>query len=480
MLLWFVILYWVISVAIGLIASLKVKNTADFAAAGHSLPMYVVTATVFATWFGAEAVLGAPATFLQEGLAGVVADPFGSSLCLVLVGLFFAKPLYQAKYLTIGDFYKDKYGRTVEVLITLCIGASYLGWVSAQIMALGLVFNVVSNGEISRDVGMLIGSGSVLIYTLFGGMWAVAVTDFLQMIIIVIGMLFIGHEVSGLAGGFTNVVTHASDAGLFNFFPKANLADIIGFISALCTMMLGSIPQQDVFQRVTSSKTVQIAQRAAILGGVLYFIFAFVPMFLAFSANLIEPATVAKELKDGDTQLILPQLILHNTPLFAQVIFFGALLSAIKSCASATLLAPSVSFSENIVKGFFKELTPAQYLLVMRATTLVFSVLVTIFAMNSSLSIFKMVESAYKVTLVAAFVPLLAGVYWKRATPFGGLLSVVFGILSWLISEATIPDGIIPPQMVGLLFSFLGMGVGSALVPQELLKNQQSPNQTLF
>jgi Na+/proline symporter len=479
MLLWFVILYWVISVAIGLIASLKVKNVTDFAAAGHALPMYIVTATVFATWFGAEAVLGAPATFLKEGLAGVVADPFGSSLCLILVGLFFAKPLYQAKYLTIGDFYRDKYGRTVEVLITLCIAASYLGWVSAQIMALGLVFNVVSNGEITRSVGMLIGSGSVLIYTLFGGMWAVAITDFLQMIIIVVGMIFIGFQVSDLAGGIPHVVEHANNAGLFNFFPSANFSEVIGFISALCTMMLGSIPQQDVFQRVTSSKTVQIAQRAAILGGVLYFFFAFIPMFLAYSANLIEPEIVQKELL-GDSQLILPQLIMHNTPLFAQIIFFGALLSAIKSCASATLLAPSVSFSENIVKGFFKELTPAQYLLIMRITTLIFTVLVTIFAMNSHLSIFKMVESAYKVTLVAAFVPLVCGIYWKKANPIGGLLSVIFGLIAWLVTEAVLPNGTIPPQMVGLMFSFLGMIVGAVLIPQDIIKKQDVTSESVF
>jgi len=479
MLLWFVILYWIVSVAIGLIASLKVKNVTDFAAAGHALPMYVVTATVFATWFGAEAVLGAPATFLQEGLAGVVADPFGSSLCLILVGLFFAKPLYKAKYLTIGDFYREKYGRTVEVLITLCIAASYLGWVSAQIMALGLVFNVVSNGEISREVGMLIGSGSVLIYTLFGGMWAVAITDFLQMIIIVVGLIFITFQVSDLAGGFTQVVQHANDAGLFHFFPKANFAEIIGFISALCTMMLGSIPQQDVFQRVTSSKTVQIAQRAAILGGVLYFCFAFIPMFLAYSANLIEPEAVQKELL-GDSQLILPQLILHNTPLFAQVIFFGALLSAIKSCASATLLAPSVSFAENIVKGFFKELTPSQYLMIMRVTTLIFAILVTILAINSSLSIFKMVESAYKVTLVAAFVPLVCGIYWSKANPIGGLLSIVFGLTAWLVTEGVLPSGSIPPQMYGLTFSFLGMYVGSVLIPQDIVKKRDASSETSF
>ena len=479
MLLWFVILYWIISVAIGLIASLKVKNVTDFAAAGHALPMYVVTATVFATWFGAEAILGAPATFLKEGLAGVVADPFGSSLCLILVGLFFAKPLYKAKYLTIGDFYREKYGRTVEVLITICIAASYLGWVSAQIMALGLVFNVVSNGEISREVGMLIGSGSVLIYTLFGGMWAVAITDFIQMIIIVVGMIFIAFQVSDLAGGFTHVVQHANNAGLFHFFPKANFAEIIGFISALCTMMLGSIPQQDVFQRVTSSKTVQIAQRAAILGGVLYFCFAFIPMFLAYSANLIEPEAVQKGLL-GDTQLILPQLILHNTPLFDQVVFFGALLSAIKSCASATLLAPSVSFAENIIKGFFKELTPSQYLFIMRVTTLVFTILVTIIALNSSLSIFKMVESAYKVTLVTAFVPLLCGIYWSKANPIGGLLSIVFGLTAWLITEAILPDGTIPPQMVGLVFSFMGMFIGAVLIPQDIVKKQDTNSESGF
>ena len=479
MLLWFVLLYWAISVAIGLIASLKVKNTTDFAAAGHALPMYVVTATVFATWFGAEAVLGAPATFLQEGLAGVVADPFGSSMCLILVGLFFAKPLYQKKYLTIGDFYRERYGRTVEVLITLCIAASYLGWVAAQIMALGLVFNVVSGGEISREVGMLIGSGSVLIYTMFGGMWAVAVTDFLQMIIIVLGLLYIGYEVTNLAGGVGTVVQHANNAGLFEFFPKANFAEIIGFISALCTMMLGSIPQQDVFQRVTSSRTVQIAQRAAILGGILYFCFAFLPMILAYSAHLLTPEMVQEGLKT-DSQLILPQLILSHTPLIAQIIFFGALLSAIKSCASATLLAPSVSFSENIIKGFFKELKPAQYLLIMRLTTLVFAVIVTIIAMDSKLSIFKMVESAYKVTLVAAFVPLLCGVYWKRATPMGGLLSVTFGIVSWLIAEAVMPKGIVPPQMVGLLFSFLGMFVGSVLIPADILKERSKTSETMF
>lgn len=463
-LLWFVVLYWAISVGIGLYAARYVNNSKDFALAGRSLPMSVVTATVFATWFGSEAVLGISSTFVKEGLRGVVADPFGSSMCLVLVGIFFARPLYRMNLLTIGDYYKNKFGRTVEVLVTLCIVVSYLGWVAAQIKALGLVFNVVSGGYLSMDAGMMIGAASVLIYTLMGGMWSVAITDFLQMIIIVIGMLYIGWEVSDMAGGAANVITHASNAGKLDFWPAPTAKESLWFFAAWITMMLGSIPQQDVFQRVASSKNETIARNASILGGVLYFCFAFIPMFLAYSATLIDPAMVAK-LIDTDPQLILPTMIMSKMPLLAQVVFFGALLSAIKSCASATLLAPSVTFSENIIRPMLPKHTDRQFLLMMRVVVLVFTALITMFAMNTEASIYKMVENAYKVTLVAAFVPLAFGLYWKRATTQGALSSIILGLSSWIWLEYQAPEGLWPPQLVGVLMSLSGMVLGS-LLPQ--------------
>jgi Na+/proline symporter len=467
-LIWFVVIYWVISVGIGLWAAMRVKNTADFAAAGHSLPLPIVTAMVFATWFGSEAVLGIPAEFIKEGLGGVVSDPFGSALCLILVGLFFAKHLYNRRMLTIGDFFREKYGRSVEVLVTLCIVVSYLGWVAAQIKALGLVFHVVSDGAISENLGMIIGAGSVLIYTLFGGMWSVAITDFIQMIVIVIGMLYISGEMTALTGGFTVVIEHAAAAGKFSFWPDMNLVSILGFTAALCTMMLGSIPQQDVFQRISSSKNVNIAVQASILGGVLYFIFAFVPMYLAYSATLIDPGLVERYI-NTDSQMILPKLVLEHAPVFAQILFFGALLSAIKSCASATLLAPSVSFAENIVRGFYKNLSDQGLLKIMRITVLFFTLAVTLFAMNSELSIFKMVESAYKVTLVAAFVPLAFGIYWSKANSLGGLLAVVFGLTVWIGAEILAPEATLPPQLAGLLASVAGMLLGG-LVPRSALR----------
>lgn len=467
MILGFVILYLLLSVGIGLAAARRVHNTKDFALAGRSLPLPVVIATVFATWFGAEAVLGISSTFVKEGLRGVVADPFGSSLCLILAGLFFAPRFYRMNLLTVGDFYRLKYNRTVEVLCTLCIVASYLGWVAAQFKVLGLVLNVVTEGAVSQPVGMVIGALIVLTYTTFGGMFSVAILDFVQISVIMGSLLYITSVVSGLAGGVEAVISHAAQAGKLDFFPGATAAAWIPFIGAWITMMLGSIPQQDVFQRITSAKDERTAVRGSVLGGVLYFCFCFVPMFLAYAATLIDPTTFTSLLAE-DAQLVLPTLILRHTPVFAQIVFFGAVLSAVMSCASATLLAPSVMLSENVLKGLLPQLNDWELLRVMRLVVVGFAALVLIIALNSSASIYQLVVDTYKVTLVAAFVPLCAGLFWSRATTQGALYALAAGLMAWLGLELFGPsDSIWPPQLVGLFAAAAGMVVGS-LLPQRI------------
>jgi len=471
MLVWFVILYLLFSVSIGLYASKRVHNSRDFVVAGRNLPMPVVTATVFATWFGAETVLGTSATFVQEGMGGVVADPFGASMCLILAGLFFAPLLYRMNLLTIGDYYRARYNRTVEFLMTVFIMVSYLGWVAAQVVALGLVLNVVSGGAISQDAGMILGISIVLAYTMFGGMWSVALLDFVQMAVIMSALILIAILISGDAGGVSNVVSQAEAAGKLDFLPQGGMEVWIPFIGAALTMMLGSIPQQDVFQRMTSAKTEKIAVRGTVLGGVLYFAFAFIPMFLAYAATLIDPAFF-NELVESDSQMVLPSLILNHTPMIAQILFFGALLSAIMSTASATLLAPSAMFTENILKHLvLKDMSDQQMLRTMRIILLVFGGIVLWFALNSESSIFHMVEDAYSVTLVGAFVPLVFGLYWKRANNQGALLSILLGVGTWLSMVYFEPDTYWPSQLVGLLLSVAGMLVGSML--PDMMKNQR-------
>ena len=465
MLVWFVILYLLISVGIGLWAATRVHNARDFAVAGRTLPLPIVTATVFATWFGAEAVFGVSAQFVKDGLRGVVADPFGSSLCLVLAGFFFATRLYKLNILTVGDFYRMRYNRSVEVITSLCIVGSYLGWVAAQIKAMGLIFDVVTGGAVSPAAGMVLGAAIVLTYTTFGGMFSVAFLDFVQMMVTMGGLLYIGWVVSGMTGGVATVVDHAARAGKFDFFPPPDPWMWITFLGAWITMMLGSIPQQDVFQRVTSARSARVAIGGSLLGASIYFCFTFVPMFIAYSATLIDPRLFS-ELLEKDPQLVLPTLVLQHTPPVAQVLFFGAVLSAIMSCSSATLLAPSVTFAENIVKGYYPHLSDRKLLWVMRVTMVAFAGVVLGFALNSDSSIFHMVESAYKITLAGAFIPLLVGAYWKRATTQGALAAALGGLVSWVLVEVLVGEAsLVPPQLIGLGVSAVGMIAGS-LSPQ--------------
>lgn len=475
MLLGFITLYLLASIGIGLLAATRVKNTRDFAVAGRMLPLPVVTATVFATWFGAEAVLGVSATFVKEGLGGVVADPFGASLCLILAGFFFASKLYRLNLLTIGDYYRLRYNHTVEWLSTLAIVLSYLGWVSAQIKALGLVFFTVTGGLIPQDKGMILGAAIVLTYTVLGGMLSVAILDFVQITVIMGGLIYIATIVSDLAGGIGNVVSHANAAGKLDFFPSGGYEVWVPFIGAWMTMMLGSIPQQDVFQRITSAKSERVAMAGSILGGSMYFVFAFIPMFLAYSATLIDPA-MFEQLLETDSQLVLPTLILQHTPIFAQVIFFGALLSAIMSCSSATLLAPSVSFTENILRPMLPHISDRIFLRLMRLVIVSFAGMVLAMALTSNTSIFKMVEHAYKITLVVAFVPLVAGFYWKRATTQGAIFAIFAGFFTWILCEIFgAENGIWPPQVLGLIAAALGMISGS-LLPQSIGRLNPTPS----
>ncbi|MDP1564641.1 MAG: sodium:solute symporter family protein, partial [Polaromonas sp.] len=456
MLLTLVFVYLLITIIIGLYAARRVKNTTDYAVAGRNLPLIMIVTTTFATWFGSETVLGIPAKFVESGLGGVVEDPFGAGTCLILVGLFFAGKLYKMSLLTISDYYRERYGRTVEVACSLIIMISYLGWVAAQVTALGLVFNILSGGVITTTTGMFIGTASVLAYTLFGGMWSVAVTDFIQMIVLVVGLTVLAVFAGDMAGGADKVIALATSQDLFRFWPEPSFRDMMFFFAAAITIMFGSIPQQDVFQRVMSANSASAATKGPVIGGLCYILFAFVPMFLVASALIIMPEQTATMLKD-DPQKILPTLVLQKMPFIMQVLFFGALLSAIKSTASATLLAPSVTFVENIWRQFKPRMSDKHELKLMRTTVLVFSGLVLTYAISmEGTSIYDMVSGAYQVPLVGAFVPLVAGLYWTRASTQGAVFSVVCGIGVWLLFTFSTLGEQFPAQLAGVMAAALG------------------------
>ncbi|MDB5390291.1 MAG: Na+/solute symporter [Planctomycetaceae bacterium] len=481
-----VIVYMAATVAVGIYASSRVKDSKDFMVAGRSLPLYMNFACVFATWFGAETVLSVSARFAHQGMGFVSGDPFGASMCLVLVAFFFARTFYRLELLTIGDYYHLRYGKVVEVITSVGIASSYLGWTSAQLSALGIVINVLFP-EISLNTSILIGASIVTVYTLFGGMWSVALTDVIQTVAIVVGLIIVAFLLGSRAGGFDVVIAAAHKEGKLHLFPHITSAAWMVFIGEFITMSLGSIPQQDVFQRVTSAKNERTAFIGTLLGGLFYFCFAFVPMFIAYSATVIDPTYVTHfQAEDArEVQKILPSLILNSTPIWCQVLFFGALLSAILSTASGTLLAPASVITENVLQPFTKHFSDKTMLWILRTVLVLVGVVSTTISVNSEGTMYEMVESGYKVTLVVAFVPLVCGIYWRRATTQGAILSILLAVPIWIGCEYWCMDEskqlelgmqvnlwrCVPPQLYGLAASFLGLVAGS-LSPQWIKHTQ--------
>ncbi|TVQ86285.1 MAG: sodium:solute symporter [Bacteroidetes bacterium] len=448
---YFVILYLIVTIIVGLLAARLVKNTEDYLLAGRRLPFYIATATLFATWFGSETILGASSEFAEGGLIAVVRDPFGAALCLFLVGMFFARPLYRMKLLTLGDFYRNRYGNLTEFFAGICIMLTYLAWIAAQMVAFGIITSSLTGLELTQ--GILLGCALVTLYTFIGGMWSVSVTDFMQLIFILIGLVAATLEIFQIVS-FRQVFENAPE-GFFRFYPHPEGVDVMNYIAAWITIGLGSIAGQDIFQRVMASRSEKVAVRASYTAGAMYLSVALIPLLLALAARKLAP-----ELLDYgmDTQMVIPGLITRFTSPFVQILLFGALLSAILSTASSALLAPAAILGENIIKPRWKGITDKQLLWSSRVSVLIVSIIALYMALQRG-NIYELVGEAASVGLVSLFTPLCAGLFWKEANATGALISIFSGLIVWLIASWLGTN--IEPIIYGLAAGILGMIGGS-------------------
>lgn len=448
-----IIIYLILTILIGFWASRKVKTTDDYMLAGRSLPIVLSSAALFATWFGSETVFGASSEFLKHGLYGVIEDPFGAALCLILFGAFFARKLYALNLITLGDYFKIRFGRRTELVASICLAPPYVGYIAAQLVAMGLIMNVVTGMELW--IGVVVSSVVVTLYTYIGGMWAISITDFFQSIIIIVGLLALAIILSGKAGGVFTVLSEVPKEN-FRFLPKADGKEIAIYFAAWSVLGLGSIPSQDVFQRTMSSGSAKTAVWSCYIAAFLYLTIAMLPLFISLCTKHLYPEQVR-----GDTQLTLPNMVLTHTTMPIQILFFGSLLSAIMSTTSSAILAPASIFSENFVKPLWRNrFSDSQFLILTKISVLLFSALGTIMACMRS-NIYELVSESSILSLVSLFVPLALGLYWKRATSTGALLSMIFGILTWLIWEQLDSDW--PSLLPGLAAGMLAMIIGSLL-----------------
>ena len=455
MLLASIIAYLILTILVGYWASRRVKTSGDFMLAGRSLPIMLSSAALFATWFGSETVFGASSEFIKGGLYSVIEDPFGAALCLVLFGLFFARKLYGMNLLTLGDFFKVRFGRRTELVASIFLAPPYVGYIAAQLVAMGLILNAVTGLAVWE--GVVISAFVVTFYTYIGGMWAISVTDFFQSILTITGLLVLAFILAREAGGVATVLREVPPQN-FKFLPEVNFKEIVLYFAAWSVLGLGSIPSQDVFQRVTSSNSATTAVRSCFIAAFLYLTVAMLPLFISLCTKHLYPN------QTGDSQMALPRMVLAHTGLPIQILFFGSLLSAIMSTTSSAILAPAAIFSENIVRPLArKDYTDRQMLMLTRISVLLFAILATVMACLRT-NIYHLVGESSILSLVSLFAPLVLGLYWEKASPAGALLSMVSGIAVWIVFEFN--ETTWPSLVPALLVSLLAMIAGSYVWPK--------------
>lgn len=465
MLLLFVILYLLATLAVGAYASRWVKTAGDFAVAGRRLPVFMVTCGLFATWFGSETVMGASSEFIAKGALGVIEDPFGAALCLLLVGVFYARPLHKLNLLTFSDYFRIRFGKPAEWVSAIFMIPSYFSWIAAQLVAMALLLQILA--DIPFFWGVSICTAVVVFYTYIGGMWSVSVTDTLQTVIIIAGMIVLTVVILDKAGGFTAVNARVP-AEFWRLIPEENsMKSWLTYVAAWITIGLGSIPQQDIFQRVMSARSAKTAVISSLLASFMYFTIACLPLIIGLCGIQLYPA-----LLQGDTQMAIPLLVLEHMGTGMQILTFGALLSAILSTCSGAVLAPSTVLAENLIRPLYgHKISDKTLLKTMRYSVILVAAISMGLALNKK-HIFELVAESSALSLVALFVPLTAGLYWKRASLQGATFSMIAGIAVWSYFEFF--PGDYPSLIWGLLASISGMVLGSFFFPETKGKRQFS------
>ncbi len=443
------------TLGIGFWASRRIKTSDDFTLAGKSLSTSFVGVTLFATWFGSSQIMGNPSRFVTEGFTAFFNLVLAGGLCLLVVGIFFARRLYRMNIVTVGDFFKLRYNKSLEIASSVLMVLSYPHWIAAQFVALAYLFNAIIG--VPLEYGILLGAVIVIIYTYIGGMWAVSYTDMIQSIMILLGLSILLYEVLQQTGGIGPIFEERRRE-FFDLIPQAGIDSWSEFVALFLAFAVGPIPVQEIYQRVFSAKNEKAARNGLFLGAFLMVTIPSIPLLIGLGGSQLYP-----ELMDsGDGQEIIPTLVLMFTSTPVQILFYGALISAILSTSSGAMLAPATVIGENLIKTNFRGISDRRLLLYTRLSVVVVAAVSCYFAFSDA-DIVGLVAASLALILVCLFAPFTFGLFWKRASVTGAWSAIILGGGTWFI--CFLSETRIDPTIFGFVVSCVSMVVGSLMAP---------------
>ncbi|MDD2695629.1 MAG: sodium:solute symporter family protein [Anaerolineales bacterium] len=432
-----IVVILVVRLIIGYWASRKVETTVDYVVAGRRLPLWMAGPSIMATWFAAETLMGSSASAYRFGFQGVVFDPFGAALCLILSGFLVVRLARRAEYLTLMDFYERRFGKAMSVIGAVIQIITYFGWTAAQIVAGGSILHVLLGWPLAT--GMILVATVVTVYTLAGGLWADTALDFLQMFLIGIGLIVITWIVVSKVGGlesFFGLAGAQYGSQPFALWPVKDEGylgytgthGIFYYLAAWMAIGLGSIPAQDYLQRTCAAKDEGTAVKSTYFAAILYLLLGVLPPLLGLAAF----GAIGPDLEVEQTEFVLVAMALKFLPPILVAVFIAALASALMSTSDSSMLAGATMFTENIVKVFKPDISDKTQLMLTRLSLLITGVISLLIALYAE-TIYRLAVLSCTAILVGMVAPYIIGMYWKKANHIGALTSMITGTISWVI-----------------------------------------------
>jgi Na+/proline symporter len=446
----FVLAVYVVAMfAIAFVARSRIHSAEDYLVAGRRLPLPLAWATLFATWFGAGTLLTATDTVREQGLRAAALEPIGAGMCLVVAGLFYARRLWEQRIVTLPDFYGRRFGVTAEVTASVIMVPGYFGWIAAQFVALAGLLELYWSLPATTGIFVVavVGAG----YTLIGGMWSVTLTDAVQLVILLLGLLVLAFSAftelgdgAGVGAGFARLV-EVLPPDRRVLVPGESAEELLGWLAVLAIGMLGNLPGQDLAQRIFASKSARVATYACVLAGLFYVLFGFLPVLSGLAADFLGGG--------GTGTASIAQLASVLLSPWMGMLFVLALASAVLSTIDSAILAPGSVLANNI----FRRLWPAASPLALCRRGVALVALASLGTAWLGESAYSLLETAYAIGMVGLFVPLTLGLFTGRGRAVAALASMGVGTLVWAAH---------------LLLGWEGFGgplLGDVYLPQELV-----------
>lgn len=436
-------LFLAVAVGIGWFYRGKINSSEDFAAAGRTLTWPFIMASVVATWIGAAVILGGATEVYKYGFQGIVWDPFAPFLTLLVAGIFFVKRLRRTKFVTVGDYYRYRYGQKMAMIFSTVQALTGVAWVAAQFKSFGVIIHMTTGFD--QTIATVIGASVILFVAMAGGLYALSRTDMISFIIITLSLILMLPFAFSAVGGVGAFLEGAGNVeelpqwSLFYNFTKDSAGDVHGFywyggmlgiiyaVSAWMAVGLGDLGCPVLNARTLAAKSEKHASKGFIVGAFVYLFLGMIPILIGVSAYILTTG----EMPDESLQYILPWFVQTHMPAWLGVMFMVSLAAAIVSTSGDAILIDSTVFTNSLIKQIKPDWDDKKLLKSLKFAMPLYAVLA--FGLTFAGGIYQLLVFAGASLFPTVTASYIFGLFWKKANHKGALASIYAGVSSWVV-----------------------------------------------